>query len=241
MVQRHSFILWKKAESKEKSFEEISKEAYDSFIIFQDYPRELKPNYLTVNVKKGAKEFDWNYENFKRILNKGINREDKNVFADLGYSISFFSSMNEKDSCAFQMNVGNKNDKFYNTFIMDLPLSCNLYNKKTADTIRNLFEKLVQSFIPFWGCISNKILSRKYGKLLEGNLPTTVHWMNYWSEDIIRTIGMEKIQEMVDENSGFSFHKGILTIKDTAFDVDNEEDLKFQAGLQKYLFSADNN
>lgn len=85
------------------------------------------------------------------------------------------------------------------------------------------------------------MMSRKYGKLLEGNLPTTVHWMNYWSEDIIRTIGMEKIQEMVDENSGFSFHKGILTIKDTAFDVDNEEDLKFQAGLQKYLFSADNN
>ena len=124
---------------------------------------------------------------------------------------------------------------------MDLPLSCNLYNKKIADTIRNLFEKLVQSFIPFWGCISNKTLSRKFGKLLEGNLPTTVHWMNYWSGDIIRTIGMEKIRKMVDENSRISFHKGILTIKDTALDVDNEEDLKFHDGLQKYLFSAVNN
>lgn len=72
--------------------------------------------------------------------------------------------MDEKKSCAFQMNVGNKNNKFYNTFIIDLPLSLNLYDKKIADTIRNLFEKLVKSYMPYWGCISNKVLSRKYGK-----------------------------------------------------------------------------
>lgn len=236
MVQRHTVILWKKAESKDRNFEEISKEAYNILNLFQDYPQELKPNYLTVKSKKDVNEFDWNYENFNSMLKKGINREGENVFENLGYSISFFSSMDEKKSCAFQMNVGNKNNKFYNTFIIDLPLSLNLYDKKIADTIRNLFEKLVKSYMPYWGCISNKVLSRKYGKFLEGNRPTTVHWMNYWSEDIIEMIGMEKIQKMVDRSSIISFQKGVLSIKDTAFDVDKEEDLKYHDELQNYLF-----
>jgi hypothetical protein len=236
MVQRHSIILWKKAEHKDKKYEEISKEAYNILSLFQDYPQELKPNYLSVKSKKDAKEFAWNYENFNSVLKKGINREGENIFEDLGYSISFFSSMEEKKSCAFQMNVGNKNNKFYNTFIIDLPLSLNLYDKKIADTIRSLFEKLVQFYIPYWGCISNKVLSRKYGNFLDGNLPTTVHWMNYWSEDIIEMIGMRKIQKIVDQNSIISFQKGVLSIKDTAFDVDKEEDLKYHDELQNYLF-----
>ena len=236
MVQRHSIILWKKAESEDRSFEEISKEAYDTLNLFQDYPQNLKPNYLTVKSKKDIKEFSWNYENFSSILKKGVNKEDENVFENLGYSISFFSSMDEKDSCVFQMIVGNKNDKFYNTLIINLPLSLNLYDKETADIIRLLFEKLVSSYMPYWGCISNKALSRKYGKYLEGNIPTKVHWINYWSEDIIGEIGMERIQKIVDGNSAIIFQKGILSIKDTALDVDKAEDIIFHDELQKHLF-----
>lgn len=93
------------------------------------------------------------------------------------------------------MTAGNKFEKIKNALIVDLPLSFNLYDKKMAGIISDLFEKLVQAYKPFWGCISNRALSRKYGRFLEGNLPTTVHWMNYWSEDIIRTIGMETIQK----------------------------------------------
>lgn len=67
----------------------------------------------------------------------------------------------------------------------------------------------VFAYKPFWGCISNRALSRKYGKFLEGNLPTTVHWMNYWSEDIIRAIGMETIQNVIDKNTTISFKRGM--------------------------------
>lgn len=236
MVQRHSIILWKKAESEDRSFEKISKEAYDILNIFQDYPQNLKPNYLTVRSQKDIEEFSWNYGNFSSILKKGVNKENGNVFENLGYSISFFSSMNEEDSCAFQMTAGNKNDKFYNTLIINLPLSLNLYDKETADMIRTLFEKLVSSYIPYWGCISNKALSRKYGKYLEGDLPTTVHWINYWSDNIIEKIGIEKIQKIVDANSAILFKKGILSIKDTALDVDKAEDIRFHDKLQKHLF-----
>ena len=41
MIQRHSIILWRKAEREDKSFEEISKEAYEVLELFQRYPQEL--------------------------------------------------------------------------------------------------------------------------------------------------------------------------------------------------------
>lgn len=236
MIQRHSIILWRQAEREDKSFEEISKEAYEVLDLFQCYPQELRPNYLTVKTKKGIKEFDWNYKNFSEQLKKGINKEGEVIFNKLGYSISFFSSMDEKNSCAFSMTAGNKFEKINNALIVDLPLSLNLYDKKMAGIISDLFEKLVQAYKPFWGCISNKALSRKYGKFLEGNLPTTVHWMNYWSEDIIETIGMEKIQKIVEGNSVMSFRNGILSIRDTALDVDKGEDVRFHDELHKSFF-----
>ncbi len=236
MIQRHSMILWKKAEKKDKDFEEIAKETYEVLNLFQDCPQELRPNYLTAKTKKDIREFDWNYENFRSMLKKGINKEGENIFEDLGYSISFFSSLNSQNSCGFEIIAGNKNEKFYNVLIINLPLSLNLYDKKMADMIRNLFEKLVQAYTPYWGCISNKALSRKYEKFLEGNLPTTVHWINYWSEDIIGTIGMKKIQNVVDKNTMSTFKTGILSIKETALDVEKEDDIRLHAELHKQLF-----
>ena len=132
MVQRHSIILWRKAEKMEKSFEQISKEAFEVLNIFQEYSQELRPNYLTAKTKKQVKEFDWNYKNFSEQLKTGINKENDRIFKELGYSISFFSSMDEKNSSAFSMTVGNKCAPFYNVLVVDLPLSYDLYNTKKA-------------------------------------------------------------------------------------------------------------
>lgn len=236
MIQRHTIILWKKAEKKDKDFEEIAKETYEVLNLFQDCPQGLRPNYITAETKKDIREFDWNYEDFRSMLKKGINKEGENIFEDLGYSISFFSSLDEQNSCGFEIKAGNKNEKFYNVFIINLPLSLNLYDKKTANMIKNLFEKLVQTYMPYWGCISNKALSRKYGKFLEGNLPTTVHWINYWSEDILEIMGMEKIQNIVNKYKMSIFKTGILSIKETALDMEKEDDIRFHAEMHHQLF-----
>lgn len=117
-----------------------------------------------------------------------------------------------------------------------MPLSLNLYDKKTAEMISNLFKKLVQVYRPFWGCISNKALSRRYGKYLEGNLPTIVHWMNYWSEDIANAIGIEKIRKIVQENPEISFENGNILVKNTAFDINKDADIRLHEDLQKQFF-----
>ena len=237
MVQRHSIILWRKAEKADKNFEEISKDAYDVLSIFQEYPYDLRPNYLTSKNPKDIKQFSWNYENFSRTLKKGSIKEDERLFEDLGYSISFYSSADVLNSCAFQMRVGNKNKRFNNVLIIDLPISLNLYDKETAEMIKNLFIELVLAFVPYWGCVSNKALSRKYGKYLEGNLPTTARWMSYWSEEIVREVGMERIKKLVAQNPGVSFQKGILLTKDTGYDLDKAEDVVFYEKIQKSLFT----
>jgi len=142
MIQRHSIILWKKAEKKDKDFEEIAKETYEVLKLFQECPQELRPNYLTAKTKNDIKEFDWNYENFRSMLKKGINKEGENIFEDLGYSISFFSSLNGQNSCGFEIIAGNKNEKFYNVLIVNLPLSLNLYEKKRQIWLRAYLKNL---------------------------------------------------------------------------------------------------
>lgn len=129
------------------------------------------------------------------------------MYKELGYSVSFFSSTDEKNSCNILMRTGNKFEQINNTLVIDLPLSFNVSHSQMAAIICDLFEKLVQTYKPFWGCISNKVLSRKYGKFLDGNMPTTVHWMNYWSEDIIGTAGMKKIPDVVDNKQLIQFYK----------------------------------
>ena len=237
MIQRHSIILWKKPEEKDKDFDEISKEAFQVLNILQNYPVNYRPNYLTGSDLSDVKEFPWDLEHFRERLKKGLNQEDDHKFYDLGYSISFFSSMNENDSCAIQMRTGIKNKKFYNTLIINLPVSTNVFGERDAEMIREMFQYLVLKYEPFWGCISNKKISRKYGKLWENDLPVAIHWGNYWSKETVESIGQEKIGGMIHENPQASFENGILFIKDTALDVNNHKDMDYCDKWQRRLLS----
>ena len=120
--------------------------------------------------------------------------------------------------------------------IIDLPLGFNLYDKANAELIISLFRKLVRLYIPYWGCVSNIVLARKYGKFLEGSRPTTVHWMNYWSEEIVRAVGMDRIQGFIQGNQGASFDDGVLLVKDTAFDLSKEEDIRLHEKIHNQIF-----
>ena len=45
MIQRHSILLWKKAEKIDKDFDEIARETYEILMVFQQYPEEIRPNF----------------------------------------------------------------------------------------------------------------------------------------------------------------------------------------------------
>ena len=78
------------------------------------------------------------------------------MYKELGYSVSFFSSTDEKNSCNILMRTGNKFEQINNTLVIDLPLSFNVSHSQMAAIICDLFEKLVQTYKPFWGCFQTK-------------------------------------------------------------------------------------
>lgn len=237
MIQRQSIILWKKAE--QKSFEKTAEEAFEVLSVLKNYPEFLRPNYIKAYSKKDVKSFSFEYDVFKSLLKEGVNRNKNIVFEKLGYSVAFFSSFNEMDASSFDLHVGTTDPKFINTCIMNLPLSYNYYDEEKAKMIYELFCDLVKAFRPFWGCVSNTILSREFQPFLDDIKPSTVHWINYWSEKIQQAVGMEKINEFVHNNKTVYFNKGVLSINKTALNVENEADMLLHKKLHMDLFKKE--
>lgn len=236
MDQRNSIILWRNAEENSKTFDIIASETFEVLKIFRSYPYIFRPKYVTAKSKNDIREFNWDYEFFYDLLKKGINRNGNTVFEDIGYTLSFFSSINSCDSSYFSLHVGNKDPQFNNTFIVDLPVSYNLYDENNAKLILEIFEKLVVKFSPYWGCVSNKILSQKYRPFFINGLPSTLHWINYFSEEIIKKIGEAKLNAFVNNFETVTNKNGIIMIKKTAIDTNNLDEMNLHSELQRFLF-----
>lgn len=238
MWQKHSIILWKKAEDVDSSFEEIASEAYEVFSAMQKFPPKFRPTYLTAKSKKSARETDWDRVQFCNELAKKVNREGRKSFEALGYTISFFSSMTEVDSCSIKMTVGNKVPQFYNTLIVDFPFSFDTYNTESVKAVYAMFETLVKCFRPFWGCVSNAQFSRQFGGFCADGIPTTVHWINYWSPEIVNSIGEIKIQDALRELPDAALNDGILIVKNSPFDIESEDSIAYQQLCHKTLLEV---
>ena len=233
MVQYHKIILWKEPDSEEGGFDDIAKDAFSIMDVFQQFPSEWRPNYLP-GYRKSDKRFEWNYENFVPLLKKGANREGKKVFSDLGYRIGFFSSLDDDESFGHSLGIGNT--KFTNVLVTDIALNLDLTEKTNADKIVLLFEKLVDRFSPYWGCISNSYIVSEYGYFdKEKNLPKTTYWVNYFNDAILDNIGREKIQEVLDKYEGVTFKDGFLKIKDTAIDFEDAADIQLHKEIDAQL------
>ena len=90
--------------------------------------------------------------------------------------------------------------------------------------------------MPFWGCVSNRALYKKYGLYLDKDMPTSIYWINYWSKYIVDNVGINKIWKIEKENPLVLFRNGILSIKDIAIDANREDDIKLIAELREELF-----
>lgn len=124
-----------------------------------------------------------------------------------------------------------------------IPESVNLYDEADVKIIIDMFEKAVDIFKPFYGCVSNvriynKHIARKNSgqpPFIYKGKPSTVHWLNYWSEEIADCIGFDKIKKVLDEHRQISFDSGIFKIKNCALDAENESDMEFHKLLDREL------
>lgn len=234
MLQRHSLILWGKANNED--FQVNLKKVNDLLFVLKEFGPELSPNYLTAKRKKDAQNFDWCLKTLEQLLKKGINKEGKTPFPDLGYRVSFFSSLKDDDSAGISMLVGASNPNITNNFIVNLPLSLPIYDSPEVNKrLITVFKKCVEIFNPFWACIGNGVNLRRYDGYWGDKVPTAIHWVNYFGSEVSQTIGETKIMSSPTCTKN-KVHSGyFLVLKDEPINDEVEDDIKLQQRANKYF------
>jgi len=234
MLQSHSLILWSYANIED--FEVSLKKADDLLSALRKFGPELSPNYSTVYRKRDAKPLDWKPETLEKLLKKGVNKEGNKIFLDLGYGLSFFSNLNDNDSAGISLTVGTSNPKFKNNFHVDLPLSLPIYDDEQVNNrLITVFKECIKVFNPFGACISNDVNIRSYDGYWNDGLPTAIHWVNYFDDEISKRLGENRIMTSpISEKE--KFHTGyFLMLKNKPINVDFEDDIILQQKANEYF------
>ncbi len=233
--QHHTIILWKKPLSSDTQFTEIVRNTVDTLSIFYDLPEQYRPNFYTSNRKSSAKPFVLSCDEIASYLQRKVLKVNYKECPELGVSLGLFSSMKDDSAFGYLMRVGVKDTKYINSLIVNIALDYKMYDEESARLIETLFEKSVAVFKPFWGAIVNNCAYNSDEHFMVNGLPTNVHWMNYWSDDIIDRIGFRKIKKAKKKFEQFDFENGIIKLQGLPINANNLHELEYQAEIEKLL------
>ena len=90
-------------------------------------------------------------------------------------------------------------------------------------------------FEPFWGCIGNSININRSDGYWNNSLPTAVHWVNYFGYDVIKHVGVQKIEKANVETIEKLGKGYFIKLKKTPIDDELEKDLILQVNANKYF------
>lgn len=235
-----TIILWRKPEKKGITIEEVLNESMPIFNYLNDLPKWLKPNYTFF--KRRPVEIQLTKEYVLNKLKSGISKEDNRVFVELGYLFTLFSEKDESGSqISWSFKLGNTDEKFINSIIIDFPTDMlNTYRIQSKEIeILLLFNQLVRLFEPFFGCILSDVISIKYESILTDGIPATLYGYNYWNEDMIERIGMERIIHLVELGEIEYEEPGFIKLFDGFVDVFDDEQMKKRKEIEDYLLYND--
>ena len=233
MIQTYSMILWSNA-SKE-IFEKSLLKANNLLANLKELGPELSPNYITARKKKDIMEFRGDLDTLKDLLLNGINKEGKILLDDLGYSVSFISSLLNDDSASIRLNIGVSNSRFSNNFVVDFPVSFPINNNQIIEKLIKLYKRCVIIFNPYWACISNNLNMERYENYMVNKIPVTIHWINYFDSEVSDKLG-EKAILIAPVNAKEKFHKGyFVMLKRTPLDDNSMKDIILQQNINKFF------
>lgn len=229
MIQKHTIVIWKKSNRNVAHENLIFQETYSILKILSKFPKELQANYIATEKRSDVKPFHLNERNLLNLLQ---------ISADESCRLEFYSSLKEEESASISIDIGN-GDEFYDTVIIGIPLSMNVFDTKDAEVIRRLFFELIASSTPFWGCVSNRVIARKRGSYLDGDLPNAVFWLNYWSKSVQNAVGVSRIKKATKKFQDVHFDNGIFCIKDIALDAESASDMDYIRKVENCLKVGD--
>jgi hypothetical protein len=231
MIQSYSLILWAKA--KQEDFKVSVDKAYQLLMTLKEFGPETSPNYLPAYRKKDVKRFELNYENLEALMEK---KKKKQIFPDLGYTIQLFSSLTDDNSAGIMMSIGISYPKLVNSLVVDLPYSLDVFNDNISRRLIILFSKCTILFDPYYGCIANSSNTKKFDGLWKNDMPTSVHWINFWGNDIVNRVSENMINNIQWDSSKKVDDKGyILILQKKPIDNNLEEDIRLQSNINKRL------
>jgi hypothetical protein len=234
VLQTYSMILWAKANHED--FKVTVDKAYRLLSSLKEYGTELSPNYLPAFRKKEVKPYELDRETLGNLLKKGVNKEGERTSPYLGYHVSFFSALNDDDSAGISLTIGMNDPSFTNSLVIHFPPSLNIFDRDISERLIALFKNCVKIISPFWGGIISSYTIRRYATIYKNNLPTTIHWVNFWGEDIIHRISEDKINKASLHSLEKIDSKGyILILKHIPIDDNSEEDIRLQSEVNKRL------
>ncbi len=238
-MQVHTIILWQKPISDRTSFEDIVRNVIDIVTVFNALPEQYRPNFYTSNSKASAKPFVLDYDDISSHLQKTACTFKDSV---INYSIGLFSSKNNDSAFGYSLRVGTRENKhgFINTLVVNIAINYDIYDEKYAGLLEKVFKECVTTFKPFWGAIVNDSARAEDTPLVVDGTPANIHWMNYWSDDIIDQIGLRKIKKAEKKYEQFNFDNGIIKIKPLPINADKAEDIEYQSELEKLLLKNNN-
>ena len=102
-MKTFTLVMW--AKPRVESADNTVKRVYKVLEALKRYGEEVAPNYITARRKRDTIEFSLEENSIREVLLKKTKKEGNNKFSDLGCTISFFSSMNDDESCGIRMKV----------------------------------------------------------------------------------------------------------------------------------------
>lgn len=231
MIQVNKIILWRTPQ--ERDFDIIVKEINSILTCLQKYPYEYRANFTTAYSKADIKEFECSIDKIRLLLMK----KKHNLSNGQTYALSFFSSKESAMCSGISMLILNgMHMKNMETILISLPYGIDYTDESNSDIAESIFKDLVTIFAPFWGGIINSAVMQNNSRgYMKNDLPAVLHWINYWSDDIVKKVGIDKIEQVCKNYKTVSFSNNILKLKGTALDAEKMEDMDFRLGIEQFL------
>lgn len=211
---QYCMLLWRKPSN---DMDSLITDAYQTFSVFVQLGGEFAPRYLTGSKKTCTPEFSWSKKNFKKqLLDCPVNRGNE-ALGNLGYSVSFFSSHNEKGSLSFRATLGNQRLGAFDVIVVNFPSTLtedHFFKEQLAD----IFKKCVVLFNPYWGCVTEAMATGKFSPLVVNGIPSAIHRMNFWSQELINLMG-DVITKQIFKSYNFSPNNGFFQINEAPVEL----------------------
>lgn len=237
--QVYSMIFWRYSEKDDVSFDNIARRIFKVLNVFKKhFPEKYQPNFCAVKNKSNAKLYDWNYNNFYDDLKRNVNQTKEMVFKELGYSLSFFSSLEDAESCGYMVHVGATSPNCLNTFAVNLSIDFDYFNKECYNILEKVFYKCVKEFKPFYACVYNsQINGGKFAKFKSDTVYdiTNIHWLNYCSPEIINKFNKDTLKKLSRQNKEFVFKNGFIKLQKKPLDAENNKDIYYLKDVEQLL------